>query len=298
MLVIIYGVSHRQMRKCIAFVPDTISDAELAIQLLPRRHATEYFVYGKDKYWREDMVDHTVKVAVPIFNAAFPDCQAVFPPDSASNHSSYAADALRVGNMNLHPGGEQGVLQEGFMHGKGLPQSMPFSSNYYNHELAGKPKGIKRVLKERGLWPERGLVLECSATHNRLGCGPEGGHCARRILEAERDFQDQKGHLQEEVEALGHRVLFTLSFIVSLILSSATGAEQNGLQEKTGFDPEAPKKIVPEGLASVSSASIGSFYRLALRAIDAYSAGVQYGTEEFKQKVYKSHRQVEDRSKW
>ena len=36
---------------------------------------------------------------------------------------------------------------------------------------------------------------------------------------------------------------------------------------------------------------------LALRAIDAYSAGVRYGTEEFKQNVYNSHRQVEDRSK-
>ena len=55
---------------------------------------------------------------------------------------------------------------------------------------------------------------------------------------------------------------------------------------------------MPETLASVSNASIRGFYRLALRAIDAYSAGVQYGMEEFKQNVYKSHRQVEDRSKW
>ena len=28
-------------------VPDTITDAELAARLLPRRYATEYFVYGK-----------------------------------------------------------------------------------------------------------------------------------------------------------------------------------------------------------------------------------------------------------
>ena len=95
---------------CWLVVPDTISDAELAGQLLPRRYATEYFVYGKVKYWRgEDMVDHTVKVAVPIFNAAFPGYQAVFLFDSASNHSSHAADALRVGNMNLHPGGKQAI---------------------------------------------------------------------------------------------------------------------------------------------------------------------------------------------
>ena len=31
-------------------VPDTVSDAELAARLLPRRYAIEYFVYGKDKY--------------------------------------------------------------------------------------------------------------------------------------------------------------------------------------------------------------------------------------------------------
>ena len=90
------------------------------------------------------------------------------------------------------------------MHGKGLPQSMSFPLDYYNRELAGRPKGIKRVLKERGLWPERGLVLGSPATHNRLDCAPEGGCCARRVPEAEWDFQDQKGHLQEEVEALGH----------------------------------------------------------------------------------------------
>ena len=129
-----------------------------------------------------------MKVAVPIFNATFPGCQAVFAFDNASNHCSYAADALRVENMNFHPGDKQGMLREGFMHGKGLPQSMSFAKNYYNRKLAGKPKGIKRVLKERGLWLERGLVLQCRTTHNRPGCDPEGGCCARRVFEAERDF--------------------------------------------------------------------------------------------------------------
>ena len=136
-----------------------VSDAELAARLLPRRYATEYFVYGKDKYWQgDDMVKYTVKVAVPIFNATFPGCQAVFAFDNASNHYSYAAEALRVENMNPHPGGKQGTLREAFMHGKGLPQSMSFAQGYYNREIASKPKGIKRVLKERGLWPERGCV--------------------------------------------------------------------------------------------------------------------------------------------
>ena len=79
-------------------------------------------------------------------------------------------------------------------------------------------------------------MSECPTTYNRPSYAPEGGCCTRRVLEAERDFQDQKGRLHEEVEALGHQALlsfFTLSFIVCLVLSSATGAEQNGLQEET-----------------------------------------------------------------
>ena len=80
-----------------------------------------------------------------------------------------------------------------------------------NLELASKQKGIKRILKEHGLRPERGLVLECPITHNRPGCNSEGGCCAHRV-ETERGFQDQKGRLQEEVEALGHRVLFYPKF--------------------------------------------------------------------------------------
>ena len=103
----------------------------------------------------------SLPVVTQSLNATFHGCQAVFAFDNVSNHCSYAADALRVENMNLHPGGKQGMLREAFMHGKGLPQSMSFVKDYYNRELAGMPKGIKRVPKERGLWPERGLVLEC-----------------------------------------------------------------------------------------------------------------------------------------
>jgi hypothetical protein len=41
-------------------------------------------------------------------------------------------------------------------------------------------------------------------TNDRPGCNPQGG----RVLGAQKDFQDQKGRLQEEVENLAYRVLF------------------------------------------------------------------------------------------
>ena len=51
----------------------------------------------------------STRCTTPISNAAFPGCQAVFAFDNASNNCSYAADALRVENMNFYPGGKQRV---------------------------------------------------------------------------------------------------------------------------------------------------------------------------------------------
>ena len=64
-------------------------------------------------------------------------------------------------------------------------------------------------------------------------------------------------------------------------------------RENCGYGFGALKATVPDALASVRSASIRGFYWSALRAIDAYSAGMQNGVEE----LYKWHRKVEDKSK-
>ena len=108
-------------------IPDTIPDAELTARPLPRRYAIAMPNIGT--------VGHPVKVAVPIFNTAFPGCQAMFAPDNACNHSEYA---LRSENITPppHPGRKQSMLREGFMHGKGLPQPISFLVEYHNHELA------------------------------------------------------------------------------------------------------------------------------------------------------------------
>ena len=92
--------------------------------------------------------------------------------------------------------------------------------------------------------------------------------------------------MQEEVEALGHRVLFYLKFHCELNFVERYWCQAEWFaREDCGYDFEALKAIVPEALASVSNASIRGFYRLAIRTIDAYSAGMQYGAEEFKQSV-------------
>ena len=87
-----------------------------------------------------------------------------------------------------------------------------------------------------------------------------------------------------KVEALGHRpphLKFNCKF--NFIECYWDRAERAG--EDCRYNFEALKATVPEALASVNSASICGLYRLALRAIDAYSARGQCGAEEFKQDV-------------
>ena len=61
--------------------------------------------------------------------------------------------------MNLGPGGKQPVMREGFIHSKQCPQPMVFPEDYSDPALRGKPKGIKQVLLERGLW-RNGMRLD------------------------------------------------------------------------------------------------------------------------------------------
>jgi len=133
-------------------VPFTISDLELQNDHdLPHRYATEYLEYGKDNYWTaEKMVNHAIQVALPNFRAAFPRFIGVWAFDNASNHCCFHEQPLRVEKLNKGPRGKQPIMREGFMHGKGRPQTMQFPVNYYRRELAGKPKGAKPILLERG----------------------------------------------------------------------------------------------------------------------------------------------------
>ena len=57
-------------------VPDAISDAQLTARLLPPRYATEYFVYGKDKYWRGDGGESGLTPARALPTFARPDLRS------------------------------------------------------------------------------------------------------------------------------------------------------------------------------------------------------------------------------
>ena len=85
---------------------------------------------------------------------------------------------------------------------------MQFPQNCRILELASKSK---QILKERGLW-DREHDASCPTSDGRPGCRSEGRRCSPKILTAERDFREQKGRLQEEIGARGHKVIFHPKF--------------------------------------------------------------------------------------
>src|SRR6266516_7294827 len=191
-----------------------IPSQERALRMQSACLASLRLEYGKDNYWTsEKMIRQVLDVALPVFRVAFPDFVGVWIFDNSSNHGCFAPNALRVEKLNLGPGGKQPHLRDGFIHGQQASQSMQFPPDYDKPDLAGKPKGMKQILKERGLWPAEGLRLDCRPSDGQsTSCRPEGGCCARKVLAAQRDFREQKGQLREELEARGQVVLFLPKF--------------------------------------------------------------------------------------
>ena len=137
---------------------------------------------NQEGYWTFEYLLKQIKSKVIlIFEVKFSDTTAVFAFDNSTNHVAYAKDALVASRMNLGPGGKQPIMRStSFINkdGQKITQQMVFSEDYSDPILRGKPKGIKKILQERGLWKE-GLNLECSMCKKkeylRVNC------CARNL---------------------------------------------------------------------------------------------------------------------
>ena len=180
------------------------------------RQATEYIKVGKGSWWKgENLINHVLNIAIPIFEATFPNAQALFLFDHATSHTADAPDALRSSHMNMDPRGKQPHLRDGWYY---LPngvtlysQKMSFDQDDFTilAKWRGLPKGCKRILQERGLWPEGGMRHDCKSKKSKKDRSHIGNSCcARRLLSVQPDFLEQKSRLQEEIEKRGHLCLF------------------------------------------------------------------------------------------
>ena len=104
---------------------------------------TRYILkYGEDNqgYWNSETF---MTQAVTIAEIKYPreSNSIVFLFDQSSGHTAYDSDALQVTRMNVNPGGSQPAMRDTIYNGK----------VYKLVDSNGVPKGMRRVLIERGI---------------------------------------------------------------------------------------------------------------------------------------------------
>ncbi|GBC05634.1 hypothetical protein RclHR1_06330004 [Rhizophagus clarus] len=104
-------------------------------------------------WWKtEDLIKQITEKAILIFEKLHTSNISVFTFNNATSHAAYAKDALIASKMNLNPGGKR-KFRNGIMPDRSI-QLMHFSD--------GRPKGIRLILKECKLWPEKSVNCICS----------------------------------------------------------------------------------------------------------------------------------------
>ena len=142
--------------------------------------------YGADKegYRTSEKFVANIEVAAQIAEFKYPSDKhtIVWLFDQSSCHRAFAEDALNARVMNVRPGGVQPRMRDTMWAGK--VQKMIFDD--------GTPKGMKRVLEERGINTARMLAEDM-----------------RTVLSWHNDFKNKKTIVEHYLNGRGHIPLYS-----------------------------------------------------------------------------------------
>lgn len=251
---------------------------------------------GKD-WWTNGMMLEQLKKAVTIFKKQFPNCTGVWLFDNSTNHGAYAADALVASHVAMNPGGKQPKMKDGYIGTSQCPQTMCYPPDH--DKFPGCAKGARAILQERGLWRD-GLLLTCSnkmAGHKEDS--PEEDCCARAILKRQPDFKAQKSQIEEYLTSQGQLVLFYPKFHCECNwIERYWGYCKRYTRENCSYNITGLRQNVPVAMEQVPGKTIKRFFDKSVRIIQAYADGIDYETKEYQERVYRSHRRLDEKDKW
>jgi len=176
-----------------------------------------------------------------------------------------------------------------------IVQPMVFSSDHA--EFPNQPKGMKAVLQERNLW-KQGLKMQCKngCEYSATAC------CAKRILELQQDFKEQRSMVQEVIEEAGHYCLFLPKFHCELnFIEYFWGTVKRYLRENCDYTFATLQKNMPQALRSVDINRIRLWEHRVVRWIKAYEEGLnakdaQFHVRKYSSHIFKSHRRPSETS--
>lgn len=257
--------------------------------------ATETLEAGQGTWWGSEQLLQQVKKAVQVFRKAHPNCIGIWLFDNAASHGAFSSDALLASSIALRPGGKQPRMRDGFYGNPRLAQKMCFPSDHESYPNA--PKGAKVILEERNLW-RSDLVLDCKSRRGAT-CNSNGTCCARSILANQEDFKSQKGLIEEYLAEEGQLTLFYPKFHCECNwIERFWGACKRYTREHCDFTVPGLRHNVSAALSNVPQQTVHRFFEKSLRIMTAYHDGVQFETEEYQNRVYRSHRRIEDPASW
>ena len=116
--------------------------------------AAELFEYGKTNkgYWDGSKLHkQVINKALSIAEALYPGYSLFFLFDSATSHSVYAQNALRIAQMKKRIGRQQPWLRDGWHEKDGACIIQPMF--FQKEDGTWYQKRVQQVLKEQKLWP-------------------------------------------------------------------------------------------------------------------------------------------------
>ncbi|KAF8666923.1 hypothetical protein RHS04_09382 [Rhizoctonia solani] len=147
-----------------------------------------------NKYWDMDQLCKQLSSVLKIFDHMYPGCVGVLFFDQSSAHNAFADNALVASQMTVNGAGKNSKA----MHNTFIPMDNPnpalrgkHQSMVYppGHKDAGKAKGMRDVLKERGLLN----TLECGSQGQPVGlclvCSQSEEACTKAKKVARKQMQ-------------------------------------------------------------------------------------------------------------
>ncbi|CAG8480373.1 13200_t:CDS:1 [Cetraspora pellucida] len=148
------------------------------------------------------------------------------------------------------------------INGQCKEQEIVFKNNYPDPDMREKPKRIKKVLEERGLWKIR-LNLDCKKYKKKKDSG-QIDCCLKKIIASQPDFVSQKSAIVELIEGVSYICIFYPKFYCELnFIERYWGASKRYARDHCDYTWTGLQKIVPQALESVDIITIRKFARKA-----------------------------------
>lgn len=285
-----------------------------------------FFKYGKARegYWDSSHMQKQTDELIDCFEYRYPGKVALFLFDWSSGHAKMPETAWIPSNMNMNPGGKSKAeasrptirLMEDF------PNSpLGFRSGDVQHlrfylgdampggrsagpDMAGKVKGLKQLVWERGLWKE-GMTMDGKKTLRSGRVVKNQDMSARHALKGCLDIMSEKSELQLAIEERGHMCDFLPKFHCELNpIELVWGRSKKYVRENCKCKFEHMVEMIPKSFLedNIPVWMIMKYCSRARTYLQIYSAG-HGGKEAFEAyRTYKSHRrpnpaEVEERQK-